>query len=764
MGAREEEIRKAKQKAVEEAKKKKKARDEAQAVKDDEIRRAKKAADEETKRKRAAMEEGIKQAKKLTEEEAKIKKAKADKLRAEQKKEDDVRNAVSESLGRLIQIVVKLMSKDDYNIFSRKVSKNLNNLDPNTTDVSALKKAIDTKREEIVDDESQVFVHVKSVFDELKKYKKTGISDNEAVKDNPKKSETDGPTKQVFRWMDGNDNPAEGDTPAIEIDNADEDVKSSDKKKEKKPSEGEENKPLIKEIGSNVINIDGEDEVMIVDVAMDEEDKQDEKVVSSHQNLNIKEKAEKARKEVQDAVDDTMEFLVTKTEEAVKGKPNGKEQTFESKDTHKTIHSKDGALAKETTGKRKVGELDDLKDPVKKKVCLTTLTSKVPDKTKEAKTSEPEPEPEKEIAMEGSSRSTSTSKVMANNEKPAKKMSQKHIEELEAALKKCSKKIKEYEEKEVNWDNEAEEESNYLMTSRLKRRYMQIYSKIAEAKELSDSLDRRADKRLKCQESRYPEINKKIEKFVNRTKQFPDFQDILKLVREANKELHLTEGEMHAEAESIFQTVGKKMKTRREVDDHEVMHSYLKESQTVDPAANDQGLEQRLQEQSELGKKNMAEYMDNFYRESVLKKSNVEKEDGQDEEVDDDEVEGGEEENDQDSGEEENDQGSGEEENDQDSEEEGESRSGSESEGEDDANEGDIISPQTAEVSINGDDVREKVREGQNSSEKVDSAVPSTCTEVPAKPVEKCFADTSNIENEVPKETSNVKETAPVAV
>merc|ERR1712086_339940 len=135
--------------------------------------------------------------------------------------------------------------------------------------------------------------------------------------------------------------------------------------------------------------------------------------------------------------------------------------------------------------------------------------------------------------------------------------------------------------------------------------------------------------------------------------------------------------------------------------------------------------------------------MDNFYRESVLKKSNVEKEDGQDEEV-----EGGEEENDQDSGEEENYQGSGEEGNDQDSEEEGESRSGSESEGEDDANEGDITSPQTAEVSINGDDVREKVREGQNSSEKVDSAVPSTCTEVPAKPVEKCFADTSNIENE----------------
>jgi hypothetical protein len=82
-------------------------------------------------------------------------------------------------------------------------------------------------------------------------------------------------------------------------------------------------------------------------------------------------------------------------------------------------------------------------------------------------------------------------------------VSEKHIEKLEAALKKCSKMIKKYEEKEVDWDNEAEEESNYLMTNRLKKRFMKIYAKIAEAKALSASLDRRSDKRLKCAESRY---------------------------------------------------------------------------------------------------------------------------------------------------------------------------------------------------------------------------------------------------------------------
>ena len=111
-------------------------------------------------------------------------------------------------------------------------------------------------------------------------------------------------------------------------------------------------------------------------------------------------------------------------------------------------------------------------------------------------------EPEKEKSPSSSAMEGSSSSKGNEEEKSKKKVSQKHIEKLEAALKKCSKKIKEYEEKEVDWDNEAEEESNYLMTAKLKRRCMQIYSKIAEAKALSDSLDRRRDKRLKCVESR----------------------------------------------------------------------------------------------------------------------------------------------------------------------------------------------------------------------------------------------------------------------
>ena len=413
------------------------------------------------------------------------KRAEAARVKAEkksqQKKEEAIRNAVSESLGRLIQVVIKLMSKEDYNKFSRKVSKNLNSLDPNITDVTSLKKVIDSRRENIQAEEKNVFVHIKAVFDELKKYKKTGSSDN----DLPKEKVQAAAAPQVFRWMDGNDNPAEGDSSAaVVIENADEDDQTS--------KMGETTK------NNKDVNVHQEDEeVMIVDVPLDEDERRDEGIV--HSNMSIKEKAEKARRELLEAVDDTMEFLITKTEEAAEkeSKEKSTKRKRESSEEKVAPVKKKVALTTLTNKAANLKEKEDPQPPTKKKVVLTTLTSAAPEKSNDSKLIESEreksPSPNDDTEGENSK----------GKKEKAKKVSQKHIEKLEAALKKCSKKIKEYEEKEVDWDNEAEEESNYLMTAKLKRRCMQIYSKIAEAKALSDSLDRRRDKRLKCNESRY---------------------------------------------------------------------------------------------------------------------------------------------------------------------------------------------------------------------------------------------------------------------
>ena len=219
----------------------------------------------------------------------------------------------------------------------------------------------------------------------------------------------------------------------------------------------------------------------------------------------------------------------------------------------------------------------------------------------------------------------------------------------------------------------------------------------------------------------------------------------MKLVRAANKELHLTEGEMHAEAESIFQSVGKTLKKRREIDDHEVMTSYLKEDQNVDPAHGDTELEKRLQEQAELGKKKMSEYMDNFYRENVIqRKDKEEEEDREDEEereggeatedeaVDTDDVEAGQDEN------------------------ESTSVSASEVEGDIEESEPSRL-PNPKASSTSGLEIPISQKETENVTSNVESEI--CIEELPDKSIGKCFADTSNIENEVPNETLNVKDT-----
>ena len=141
---------------------------------------------------------------------------------------------------------------------------------------------------------------------------------------------------------------------------------------------------------------------------------------------------------------------------------------------------------------------------------------------------------------------------------------------------------------------------------------MQIFNKIAKAKEMSANLDRKTDKRFKCSQSRYPEINAEIEKFVNKTRQFPDFQDIRGLVSQANSSLHLAPTLLHEEAEKVFRALGKQLKSRRVADESGVMLSYLKEDQQEDPATRDPELQRVLVEQGQEGRRRLEQFFDNF--------------------------------------------------------------------------------------------------------------------------------------------------------
>ena len=129
---------------------------------------------------------------------------------------------------------------------------------------------------------------------------------------------------------------------------------------------------------------------------------------------------------------------------------------------------------------------------------------------------------------------------------------------------------------------------------------------------------RKCDKKFSVTESRYQEISVKIQKFINKQKVFPDFQDIKALVNEANKDLHLGPAAVHEEAQNIFRSVGKRLKGRREGDESEVLLSYLPETGTEDPAAKDEELNKVLEQQAREGQQRMEQYLDDFYHKHVL--------------------------------------------------------------------------------------------------------------------------------------------------
>jgi len=238
-----------------------------------------------------------------------------------------------------------------------------------------------------------------------------------------------------------------------------------------------------------------------------------------------------------------------------------------------------------------------------------------------------ESKPDNDDQEEQPSSSKTEVKPEKKEKKEKKKASDKHKRKLEKALRKCGKKIQDLEEAPIDWDKD--EDSNFIMASKLKNRFIAIHKKIAEYKEEQVNLQRRSDKKFTFSDVKYPEIGKKIEKFVNRTKEFPDFNDIKKEVEEINKrkKLMLSEMKVHSEAERLFVATGRKLKRRRFDDDAASMYSYLKEDDQGDPAAKDFLLDQKLVDLGKTAKKKLDTVFEEFVEKQMNKKDDKSEED-----------------------------------------------------------------------------------------------------------------------------------------
>ena len=204
--------------------------------------------------------------------------------------------------------------------------------------------------------------------------------------------------------------------------------------------------------------------------------------------------------------------------------------------------------------------------------------------------------------------------------KPAKKKKKKatnrQIRKYERLLNKLSLEIKRLSEKEMSLEEMEEEDSTHILEYQLRKRIMKVYEKLCDLKEVQVNTGRVGHRRVKFQGTRYPEINKKLEKLANLEDYFPDFHDVLTIITKVNdrKGLGLDRKRLHNIAKDAFEMIGKKLQQRRQEDflANFSSHPTLDFVEARDPAEYDIALQIKLKNNNALGSQKLNEVTQSY--------------------------------------------------------------------------------------------------------------------------------------------------------
>ncbi|XP_053381413.1 uncharacterized protein LOC123526107 isoform X2 [Mercenaria mercenaria] len=199
-----------------------------------------------------------------------------------------------------------------------------------------------------------------------------------------------------------------------------------------------------------------------------------------------------------------------------------------------------------------------------------------------------------------------------------KKGSTRQIRKLEALLESIRNKIETVRERELDLDEMDSEVSDYILEDRLQRKFMKVWDKLCELHKAVKSTGRPTDKYFRYQGTRYPDINRKLEKFINKKKVFPDYHDVRSIIMKVNKEkrLHLKSREMDDLAREAFTDVGNQLQRRRQKDFISTFHSsgvaVNPFSLYDDPALYDPELKKKLDANKKSAKSNMEKVVEKY--------------------------------------------------------------------------------------------------------------------------------------------------------
>ncbi|XP_055639553.1 daxx-like protein isoform X3 [Toxorhynchites rutilus septentrionalis] len=200
------------------------------------------------------------------------------------------------------------------------------------------------------------------------------------------------------------------------------------------------------------------------------------------------------------------------------------------------------------------------------------------------------------IVEELNIRRKSRNSVMTNEDVTSTGSEKKdnQIRRLNRALYILKKRIAKLEEMEVDFDEDIN--SAYLMEERYKKRAFEIYEKICDITGESKHAHRIVRKPIHFDGSHYPEFNRTIQMFVNRTSTFPDYFDVLKCLQHCNSQYgyQLRRDEMTKIAQDAFIKIGKLLQKRRKTDLYESVSYYT--GAEKDPALVDRKLLEKLED------------------------------------------------------------------------------------------------------------------------------------------------------------------------
>jgi len=219
-------------------------------------------------------------------------------------------------------------------------------------------------------------------------------------------------------------------------------------------------------------------------------------------------------------------------------------------------------------------------------------------------------------ASQSSQDSQSSSSLIKPLSKKALK--KRKIRVLESKLEKLEKQINRLSEVELTFHDMESEESAYLNESKLKENFLKTWRRYCNL--IGENADEHIStrKRVRVTSSPFPELNRAVDKYVNRADVFPNLFEIKQVCMEANNkyDLKIKLCDLHHCSVDLFCEVGQKLQKNREKVFRQTSGNVMTDRVKIedDPAINDLDLKKQLKQNRKIGKKRTDQVFSDFVR------------------------------------------------------------------------------------------------------------------------------------------------------